>query len=334
MRKNARQRTVAWVGAIGVAACATGLLAFYLAATAPVAATIPGRVPAPVATLSAVGSIPGLVCALPVRTDRGPGILAFPTGAFVPSGLTSTAGRAYDARSRRWLATEPQYLNPQGSEAAFLDTSRSGQMTLTLRNSNGEEVFSQDGVRSIVGWSLGFLYITTASPDRLLKISANGTTAIVVHAELPGDIWYAASSSALWGIAPTQAQDGSLEIVRLDANTGAVSDWYALPADSAGVTRASIIGIDAAGRPIWADLSVTTHAGVYVATSPGQIETIYRAYDYADRSLRRPMEAILDSTGAWVTTADGELIRQANGALMRITPAGGLHIYDFGGTCG
>jgi hypothetical protein len=334
MRVTYLHRTLAWLAAIGAATAASGSLALYLAGTAPAAATVPGTGPPHVAALSMVRSIPGLVCELPVRTDRGPGLLAFPNETFTSSGLTSSTGRAYIARSRRWLATEPQYLDSQSAAVAFLNTLRSGQMTLTLDNSKGEEVFSRDGVRSIVGWSRGFLYATTVSPDRLLKISADGRSAVIVNSELPGDVWYAASSNALWGIAPAQARDGSLAIVRLDTNTGAVNEWYALPPDSAGTTRASIIGIDVSGYPIWADLSVTAHAGVYVATSPGRTETIYRAYDYADQSLRRPMEAIRDSTGAWVTTVDGELIRQANGALARITPTSGVRIYDFGGTCG
>jgi len=297
--------------------------------TSSITAAAPSRVPE-------VASLPGVVCTLPVRTDQGPGLLTFPSGAFSASGLNAATGRAFDAHAKRWLGTEPRYIDAANGEAAFLDTAKSGKMTLSLRDASGRQLFTRDLVRSVVGWVHGNLYVTTTNPDRLLKISGDGQAADFVDTPYAGDTWYIASNDALWGIAPAAdpAQKGYLSVVQFDVRSNAVTPWYTLQPDSAGLTRAAIIGADTFGRPILADLSATTRAGVYIVSAPGHVRTIYLADKFAQASLRRPMDALSDGTGTWVTTVDGKLIRvDSAGTLMQVAPAGGMHIYDFGGSC-
>ena len=94
--------------------------------------------------VSKVTSLPGVVCSLPVRTDQGPGLLAFPSGAFAPSGLNAAMGRAYDPNRKRWLGTEPQYVNAANGVAAYLDTAKTGKMTLSLIDASAKLLFTRD----------------------------------------------------------------------------------------------------------------------------------------------------------------------------------------------
>jgi hypothetical protein len=210
-------------------------------------------------------------------------------------------------------------------------------MTLNVHDAAGRTVFSHDLVRSVVGWVRGSLYVTTTNPDRLLKVSADGKTATFVDIPYAGDTWYYASTDALWGIAPADgaANKGLLSVVRLDLRSNTVTPWYTLQPDMTGLTRAAIIGLDSNDQPILADLSATTRSGVYIVSAPGQLTPIYVAGRFADASLRRPSDVVIDANGSWVTTVDGKLFRVGpDGLLQRITPATGIRIYDFGGPCG
>lgn len=310
---------------------AVGALALMVANASSTSGAMSGAT-----AIAATSTFTGANCTLPVRTDRGPGLLAMPNATFTPSGVSATSGRTFDVGTRQWIAAEPQSIDRVHGLTAFVDEAKRGSQTLRLVSQSGRVIYTRNWVRSVVGWVRGSLYITTTDTDKLMRISADAKSVAVLDVPYAGDAWDYASSDSLWGIGASLTKDGKtqLQLVRFDVSSNAASSWYTFRADSQGVTRASVVGIDRDGHPIVADLSATPHMGVYVVSAPTQLTTVYAANQYGDASLRRPLHATTDSHGTWLTTVDGKLfLANASIGLKRITPAGGLRIYAFGAGC-
>jgi len=282
-------------------------------------------------------SVLPVTCTLPVRTDKGPGLLSFPTGAFSQAGVSAQRGRAYSATTGQWLPTEPAGVSTDEQRLATLDSTKGGTSTLQLLDRKGNVLFTRPRVRSIVGWAAGELYITTSDTDQLLRISTDGrSTTAVTTAGFPGDAWYVAAKDAIWGMAPDPGdkQTHALAVIRFDINSQLVSVWSRLQPDSTGSTSGSIVGLTSTGKPIVADLSDRSRPTIRIVTAQRTATQIYPGGGRTDAALR-PLHAMGDAHGIWLTTVDGELYASAGGltTLQRINVPGGQHVYAFGGPC-
>lgn len=279
-------------------------------------------------------------CQLPVRTDQGPGLLETSSGIFHPAGLAAASATAYNATTKQWLPTEPQGISPNGRVVALLDQKAGHHLSLRLQTSGGRVLYSRENVMRILGWmSDGSLLVTTVDyPARLLKISADGRSSTWLDPSGNETVmWSFASGRYAWGIAlPYPDPDQHREVVRLDLDTGTVSDWYAMRPESFNDSGyGPILGLTTDGFPIVPQLKTDTKAGVYVIRSKDVPDALFVASgDEISPSVFWPEDAVAAGGGLWVTTTDGELYGSAGAGGLRLVPvANSLHIYSFGGGC-
>jgi hypothetical protein len=289
--------------------------------------------------LPLISSVLSVKCTLPVRTDNGPGLLSFPSGAFSAAGVSAQEGRTYSASTRNWLPAEPAGVSTDERSLAVLDSTKGGSSSLQLRDREGTVLFTRPRVRSVVGWAGGSLYFTTSDTNQLMTISADGrSSSAVTTPGFAGDAWSVASNDAIWGLAvdPADKQTHALGVIRFDTNSGTLAFWSRLRPDSSGSTSGSVIGLTSHGTPIIADLSDRSRTTIQIVTAPGTAVEIYPAGGGADPALR-PLHAMRDSNGSiWLTTVDGQLYASVGAGLptlQRVPLLGGQHIYAFGGPC-
>jgi hypothetical protein len=205
-----------------------------------------------------------LSCRLPVYA--GPpgsgGFIQFPGGSFVadpssavalPSGGASPAGgqgqgpgygnqyggMAYDHAFSRWLPVPPAWVSPDGSRYAF--TAADGIYWVDVATSIEYEL-GGGHAWTIVGVKNQGVYASIVNQGGLWFLSYTAAP----HQITTSGFWQAMSSSAAYGTATSAVPQGvSNTIIRVDLNTGAVSDWFTRQGGT-GLVR----GVDGQGYPV------------------------------------------------------------------------------------
>jgi hypothetical protein len=278
------------------------------------------------------------ICRIAVRTDRGPGLISVPSGTYETAGPLPSGATTYDPATKRWVATDKQGVSPDGKLVALLDNLKGHNQTLRLESSDGRVLYTRDYVMRILGWAAdGSLLVTTVPfPDRLLRISADGTaTDWVVPATNFTIVWTFALGHFAWGVAlPSPNEPPHKVIVRLDLTTREIVSWYAMVDGSFNDTGyGPILGLTADGWPIVPQLSKDPTAGVYELRDKN-VATPVRVSGSLTATNFWPVDAVGSPGGIAVATQDGDLYWASKGsALMQVHLAKDLHVSSFGGNC-
>jgi hypothetical protein len=281
-----------------------------------------------------------VVCSVPVRTDRGMGFVAVPSGAFTPAGPIPSNATTYNPTTKKWLVTETSGISPDGKLVALYDNLKGHNQTLQLETSAGQILYTRENVFRILGWaSDDSLLVTTVDyPARLLKISADGErTDWVDPTEIATIIWSFASGRYAWGYAiPNVNQQPGKMIVRLDLATGNVTDWYRLTPSFNDAGYGPILGLTTDGYPIVPQPKSDARGAVYVIRTQNIASPI--SIGEADATTAAdfwPIDSVSSSSGVFlITTLDGRLYWSHDGGDLSPLPlAPDLHVYSFGGSC-
>jgi hypothetical protein len=251
--------------------------------TGPATGAYPPFIPS--ATSPGGVAIPGvnLICRLPVFA--GPpgsgGFIVFPGGTFIADPKSAVAlptptpgapspppnaygpppsSLSYDAAFSKWLPVPSFQVSPDGSRYAF--ASASSIYVVDVASGSLSEI--GDGQAwTIVSVQAAGVYASQPSKGGLWRVPFTGAPVQITSA----GFWQAASSKAAYGTVTSAVPQGATNsIIRLDLQTGAVTNWFTRPD-----TITTIIGLNTNGLPI---MSVSYFQGavvteIWLSTGPG-----------------------------------------------------------------
>lgn len=257
-------------------------------------------------------AIPGraLSCRLPVYV--GPpgsgGFIAFPGGTFIAdpkSGVTVPSpspggsspapvgpgygqgypGLSYDRAYSRWLAVPYTWVSPDGSRYAHPSSD-----SIYVENvATGATIeLGQGHAWAITGVSDQAVYASIVNQSGLWQLPFSGPARQITQT----GFWVAASTGAAYGSATSAVPQGIANtIIRLDVNTGAITDWFTRQA-----AQSSVFGLDAHGNPlIWVSYFSQSYSEMWSTTGPATATPIFSS----DEHLYPSGPPIGDGHGVW-----------------------------------
>jgi len=282
-------------------------------------------------------------CRLPVYAGQSGsgGFIVFPGGTFVadprsavtlpsPSpGATPTPqpgpgygsyfpGMTYDHQYSRWLPVPTTWVSPDGGHYAY--TGSDGIYIVNVANGTQTEMGEGHGW-AIVGVQNAGVYASTPGGAGLSLFPFSGASRVITTT----GYWQAVSSTAAYGTTTSAVPQGATNaIVRLDLNTGAVTDWFTREGK-----QSSVMGVDGQGSAI-ISLNFLNGSGteIWIAKGPTNASAIAgRAY-FGFQPNGSP---VVDSHGIWFSGYSAGYNQSTQGVALYVAGSGFYWMSGIGG---
>jgi hypothetical protein len=238
--------------------------------------------------------------ATPAQQQQGPGY-----GPNFP-------GLSYDQRYSRWLPVPATWVSPDGAHYAYTGTD--GIYIGNIANGAQTEV-GEGHSWAIVGVQSAGVYASNLGASGLWLFPFSGPSRTITSA----GYWQAVSAEAAYGTATSAVPQGATNvIIRLDLNTGSVTDWFTREGK-----QSSVIGLDRQGNAV-INVYFLNGSGseVWIATGPTSASAIAgRAY----YGFQANGTAVAEGHGIWFSGYGSTIYGGNASGVALYVPGRGLY---------